>query len=400
MPSAPRRAATPSPAGSIAWHGVGRSRGNRGRASRGSRGGCAQRAWWNPLRPLPPLGGNPRLHGVEPREQAVWMDLGGRVGHTLVIGTTRVGKTRLAELLIAQDIRRGDVVIVLDPKGDAELLKRVYAEARRAGRANRFYLFHLGYPELSARYNAVGQFARITEVATRITNSLPSEGNSAAFREFAWRFTNIIARALVALGRRPDYRAIARHIMNMDELFVEYCRHWLAEAAPGWEAELATRMGRIRERELPVALRGRSREVVALLDLLRERSLYDPVAEGLLSAVQYDRTYFDKIVASVLPLLEKLTTGRIAELIAPDYFDLDDPRPIFDWMEVIRRGGIVYVGLDALSDQTVASAVGNSMFADLTSVAGRLYKHGLTHGLPELPGEAILSAPGALNPCR
>lgn len=26
------------------------------------------------------------------------------------------------------------------------------------------------------------------------------EGNSAAFREFAWRFVNIIARALVALG--------------------------------------------------------------------------------------------------------------------------------------------------------------------------------------------------------
>jgi len=35
-----------------------------------------------------------------------------------VLGTTRVGKTRLAELLIAQDIRRGEVVIVFDPKGD------------------------------------------------------------------------------------------------------------------------------------------------------------------------------------------------------------------------------------------------------------------------------------------
>ena len=31
---------------------------------------------------------------------------GRRVGHTLVLGTTRVGKTRLAELFITQDIRR------------------------------------------------------------------------------------------------------------------------------------------------------------------------------------------------------------------------------------------------------------------------------------------------------
>ena len=61
------------------------------------------------------------------------MSLGDRVGHTLVLGTTRVGKTRLAELLIAQDIRRGEVVIVFDPKGDADLLRRIYAEAKRAG---------------------------------------------------------------------------------------------------------------------------------------------------------------------------------------------------------------------------------------------------------------------------
>ena len=115
-------------------------------------------AWWNPLAPLPSVGGKPALHAVEPDEQAVWMDLGEREGHTLVLGTTRVGKTRLAEILITQDIRRGDVVIVFDPKGDAGLLRRVYAEAKRAGRMKDFTLFHLGFPAVSARYNAIGNF--------------------------------------------------------------------------------------------------------------------------------------------------------------------------------------------------------------------------------------------------
>jgi len=165
----------------------------------------AMRAWWNPLAPLPPVGGDPALHGVEPKEGSVYMSLSARAGHTLVLGTTRVGKTRLCELLVTQDIHRGEVVIVFDPKGDAELMKRIWAEVKRAGRERDLYFFHLGYPEMSARYNAVGEFSRITEVATRIANQLPSEGNSAAFREFAWRFVNIIARALVALGRRPDY---------------------------------------------------------------------------------------------------------------------------------------------------------------------------------------------------
>jgi conjugal transfer pilus assembly protein TraD len=56
-------------------------------------------------------------------------------------------------------------------------------------------------------------------------------------------------------------------------------------------------------------------------------------------------------------------------------------------MGVINVVGIVYIGLDALSDYEVPAAVGNSMFADLTSVAGKLYKfgHGFgqnAHGTP------------------
>jgi hypothetical protein len=116
---------------------------------------------------------------------------------SLHLSVVLIGKTRPAEMLIAQDIRRGEVVIVFDPKGDVDLLRRVFAEAERAGRGGEFFMFHLGHPEISARYNPVGSFSRITEVATRIAGQLPSEGQSAAFKEFVWRFVNMMARALV-----------------------------------------------------------------------------------------------------------------------------------------------------------------------------------------------------------
>lgn len=336
----------------------------------------------NPVRPLPALGGLPRLHGVEPDEVDVTLPLRERVGHTLVLGTTRVGKTRLAELLIAQDIRRGETCIVFDPKGDAELFKRVYQECHRCGRLNTLYVFHLGWPDSSARYNAVGRFGRITEVASRIAGQLSNEGNSAAFREFAWRFVNIIARALVELGHRPDYLLIQRHVVNIDTLFIEYAQHLFARHAPkAWEMIVQIE-GNINERNTPRHMQGRDHRVVAIEQYLTQVPLFDPVLEGLRSAVRYERTFFDKIVASLLPLLEKLTSGRIAQLLAPDYADLNDPRPIFDWMQVVRQRAVVYVGLDALSDTEVAAAVGNSMFADLVSVAGHLYKFGLDDGLP------------------
>ncbi|MEQ9772942.1 type IV conjugative transfer system coupling protein TraD [Pectobacterium jejuense] len=342
----------------------------------------------NPVRPLPPVGGLPRLHGIEPEEVDVSLPLCERVGHSLVLGTTRVGKTRLAELFITQDIRRKnhlgehEVVIVFDPKGDADLLKRMFVEARRAGRENAFYVFHLGWPEISARYNAVGRFGRISEVATRISGQLSGEGNSAAFREFAWRFVNIIARALIELGQRPDYMLIQRHVINIDALFIEYAQHYFARTEPkAWEVIVQIE-AKLNEKNIPRNMIGREKRVVALEQYLSQARNYDPVLDGLRSAVRYDKTYFDKIVASLLPLLEKLTSGKIAQLLAPNYSDLSDPRPIFDWMQIIRKRAVVYVGLDALSDAEVAAAVGNSMFSDMVSVAGHIYKFGIDDGLP------------------
>ena len=340
---------------------------------------------FNPVRPYPPVGGKTEIHavGLMEKEQPVYMDLGERVGHSLILGTTRVGKTRLAEILITQDIRRGDVVIVFDPKGDADLMARCYVEAKRAKRL--CYIMHLGHPEYSARYNTLGNFERTTEIAGRVSDQLPSEGNSAAFKEFGWRFVNIVAGALVALGDRPDANKIRRSIQNIEPLLVKYAHHYfLKNDVEGWGTEIQAMINdQGLTKGLDAAIRSRSKESIAVYKYFTEKGFDDPVFEGLVSAFRYEKTYFDKIVSSLGPLLEKLTSGMTAQLTSPDYFDLDDPRPIFDFMSVIQQEAVVYIGLDALSDATVAGAVGASMFADLTSIAGRLYKHGLDRGLPD-----------------
>ena len=335
-------------------------------------------AWWNPVTPLPPVGGDPVIHGLEPDETEISMDLSERAGHILVLGTTRVGKTRLAEVLITQDIRRGDVVIVFDPKGDAALMTRCYIEAAMAGRE--FFMFHLGYPDQSARYNPIGNFSRTTEVSTRIAGQLPSEGQSAAFKEFVWRFVNVIARARTTLGYRPDYTMIYEDAVNVDVLALEYFRFWLNREHPGWESEV----GRIEMDKMQiqqVIKSGRTMDAMKILIYVRENNLHDPIADGLASILSNDRSYFEKLVSSLYPLLEKLTTGKTAQILSPQYDDPADPRPIFDWMSVIERGAVVYVGLDSLSDYEVAGAVGNAMFADLTSIAGQTYKFEQGYGL-------------------
>jgi len=342
-------------------------------------------AWWNPLKPYQDLGGSPILHGVGFAEKPVMLRQSERNGHMIVWGTTRVGKTRMLELMSTQDIHNGHVVIIIDPKGDADLMMRTHAEAARAGRLDQLYIFHLGYPEISARYNGIANFARITEVATRATNALPSSGNSAAFKEFSWRFTNLVAQAQVALGRVPTYETLLHDVTGIEPLFVDYAKLVLERArSAGRVAQWTDRWAALDEMiatskrpPIPRGLLDRPSDLSALVLLVKELRLNDPVLDGLSAAVSYERSFYEKIVASLGPFLEKLTTGATGKLISPDYFNPEDKRPIFDWMQVIRQGGIVYVGLDALSDAVVAGAVGNTMLADLVSVGGKLYKTGL-----------------------
>ena len=352
-------------------------------------------AWFNPLAPIPYVEGIPAIHavGLWEGEAPVYERQSERVAHTFVVGTTRVGKTRLAEVLITQDIHNGEVVIVFDPKGDADLLKRTYVEAVKAGRAHQFYCFHLGYPDISARYNPVGSFSRITEPASRIASQLPGEGNSAAFREFAWRYVNVIAKALTTLGKPITYDNILHYGSNIDPLLSEYLSlvfslpssedALLRAGLKNWQKAVQNLIESDRKADKTQA--SRDRRAWAMAELYKDAGLMDQVAGALIKTFEYEKSFYDKLVASLFPLLEKLTSGPTAELLSPDYFDMNDSRPIFDWNDVIRTGGIVYVGLDALTDAEVAQAVGNSMFADLTSCAGALYKFGQTHGLsPEL----------------
>lgn len=341
---------------------------------------------FNPLRPPPPTGGEPLLHGVGIDDETdVYMPLSDRPGHTVVIARTRHGKTRFAETLITQDIHRKErnCVVVIDPKNDADLLKRTYVEAKKAGRE--IYIIHLGYPELSARYNSIGSFSRITEPATRLTNGVASEGEAKAFKDFAWQYVNIIVVSLFALGEQPDYLKIRRYISDIDPLFVRYAQHWLHTNGPeNWQSALAETESKITPTKLNRTEQGRDVSAVALVRYLKQLDVFDPVLEGLISAFRFEKEYFQKITGAVKPLLEKLTTGNIAEILAPDLTNMDDDRPVLEWLQAIRQGAVVYVGLDALTDPEVAEVYGQSIFSDLTSLAGRIYKHGIDEGLPTL----------------
>jgi len=116
--------------------------------------------------------------------------------HLLILGTTGTGKSRLLELVAVQAIARGDAVIVIDPKGDDGLLSRV-----REAAAERFRLFSLPHPARSIRYNPIGRYHDLREVADRIAALLPASGDALPFRNFGWEIINTAAKSLN--GKQP-----------------------------------------------------------------------------------------------------------------------------------------------------------------------------------------------------
>ena len=342
-------------------------------------------SWYNPFRPPPPVGGSSVLHAVETNEVDITLPHADRNQHLAIYGQTRVGKTRLGEIIVTQDIHsnRGPVIF-LDPKSDYDMLARMYTEAKRAGREEDFFFFHLGFPEKSARYNAVGNFSRITEIASRIADQLPSEGNSAAFREFSWRFVNIVATALVAMGKRPDYSNILRYVTDVEPLFVKYVESWLPEhLGDDWQIKMQyyQKKAETIQKSNPRIMRCATTYAEGLRLLLEDIEFKNSVTEGLLASLRYERSFYEKIVASLLPFLQKVTTGKIAELLSPEYQNVDDDRPIFDWEQVIRKKAIVYVGLDAMASRDTSTAVGNAMLSDLLNISARIYRTGIEDGM-------------------
>jgi len=128
--------------------------------------------------------------------------------HVLILGTTGTGKTRLLELLVLQAVARGDAVIVFDPKGDSGLLARV-----RSAAGPRFRLFSLPHPKDSVKYNPIGRYHDVREVADRVAALLPSSGEALAFRNFGWEIVNTVAREFH--GKRAiDFQVLKRAALD------------------------------------------------------------------------------------------------------------------------------------------------------------------------------------------
>ncbi|AVF73808.1 MULTISPECIES: conjugative transfer system coupling protein TraD [Vibrionaceae] len=316
------------------------------------------------------------IHGVEPKEEKLMQPLKHTEGHTLIVGTTGSGKTRMFDIMITQAVLRNEAVIIIDPKGDKEMRDNARRACEAMGHPERFVSFHPAFPDESVRLDPLRNFSRVTEIASRLAALIPSEAGADPFKSFGWQALNNIAQGLVLTYERPSIVLLKRFLEGgAAGLVIKAVQAYSARVMEDWESKAAPYLEKVKNGN-------REKQAFAMMkfyqDVIQPEFPHSDL-EGLLSMFQHDSAHFGKMVASLLPIMNMLTSGDLGKMLSPDSSDVDDTRPISDSAKIINNGMVAYIGLDSLTDSMVGSAIGSLFLSDLTAVAGDRYNFGVNN---------------------
>ena len=313
------------------------------------------------------------LHGLQ-KEEEVTAPLELLEGHTLIVGSTGVGKTRLFDLMIGQAILRGGPVVIIDPKGDQGLADNARRICESLGQPERFAYFNPAHPDKSVCLDPLRNWNRKTELASRVSALIPSETGADAFVAFGWKVLQDICAGLIATGERPNLVSLRRYIEGgPDDLLIKALLFHFRKCVPNWEKGAESYIKSSKGKN-----KGPEAILLAYIAYYKEVVIHEwPNVDlaGLISTYEHNRDHFQKMVASLIPILSMLTADPLAELLSPKH-EPGSEKVVLDMSKVIRNNMVLYMGLDSLADPTVGSAIGSVMLADMTAVAGDIYNYG------------------------
>ncbi len=256
-----------------------------------------------------------------------------RKGHFWCFGTTRVGKTRIMEHIIEQDIRKGYSVVAIDPKGDIELFSKITELAIDTGRHEDLMLITPIFPEYSAILDPLSSYYMVEELVSHITAGV-AVGREPYFFGVAYEVSLVVVQALIMLaevaGTQPVFNLndIKNHISHKD---------------------LARLMEQLEYIDTPDAMQ---------LTRDMQKILATPA------------DYYSKVASSLRVALTELTSGNVGQIIGK----ADENRFIKRLED--GQGIILVVQLGSLLTKRAAYTAGKVIISMIQAFVGRVYSSG------------------------
>jgi len=258
-----------------------------------------------------------------------------RSGMMWVFGTTRSGKTRLAEGIIEQDIRKGYNLAVIDPKGDIGLFAKIAQVAYEEGRIEDLMLVTPIFPDLSAIIDPLASYYMPEELVAHIVSGV-SAGDDPYYWNVSYEMASSIVQGLIVLsianGRPP--------VFNLKQV-EEYVSHQGL-------TRLKNELQKIKSQTIKVG------------DTIRtlERILDTPP------------DFFSKVGSSLRVALSELTIGSVGRIIGQA-----DENRFLRRLEA-GKGVIMVVQTGALLAQRASYTAGKVILSMIQTYVGRVLASG------------------------
>jgi len=260
-----------------------------------------------------------------------------RSTHTDIIGTTGVGKTRLAESLVEQDIKMGNSVIVIDPKLDWDLFSRVWSATVETGRVEEFIFISLLHPHLSSGINPLKYYVYPDEVISTIVSTIQAK------EEF---FINI-AREMATLIVQGLYYLNAQQTGRRKEFSYAEILNYISQEG----------LKRIADQLL--AYKNRDPEKI------------NSLLENYRQAISSPPDYFNKVVSTLRTNVSNFAHGVVGSIVGKSRTN-----EVIERLESGKRV-ICYVMTGAQTFSDKANQLSRVLLAMINSLAGRLNASGM-----------------------
>ena len=274
-----------------------------------------------------------------------------RTGHIGIFGTTRTGKTRLAENLVEHDIKQGKSVWVFDPKGDVDLLSKTIQTCILTDRIDQFIFFSPVHLDLSVKLNPLSHWVMLEEVVHHIASGISgatTSGDAEFFYKVAQEVLLVVARSLEVLdavrGVKPEFNIVRlNNFISFTDL-----------------QKLQAQLEGIARSEGRREIRGRP-----LHDIVK-KELIPKLTQMLASGEEH----FAKVSGTLRAELSQLTIGTVSQLFA----DVKE-NPVFDSL-LSDRPHVFYCMTGSLLTRDTAHIIARMILSGLQSLAGQVNARG------------------------
>jgi len=260
-----------------------------------------------------------------------------RRGHLFCFGATRVGKTRLIESMIEQDIRKGYSVCFIDPKGDINIFSKIVQVALEENRQDDLCLVTPIFPDYSSKIDPLAYYYMSEEIVSHVVSGIKAKEEF--FINVAYETTLVIVLSLLLFKKiRGDTGEEGR--INFDDI--------KSRASHAGLTSLKNELEVIRNME------PKAQEII----------------ESLNQILSSPPDYFAKISSSLRTVLTSISTGSVGTIIGQA-----KSNKFIERLESNKKT-ILIIQTGSLLTRRTAHIVGRVLISMVQSFIGRRYASG------------------------